>query len=102
MKRFKTMVLTATFIAGMITVPAQARTVIVNNQLMNQTQLLMMDMINCTTVPDGNYWVNNLTGQWGYAGGGVKGYVGDACRQSQPRKSLSERGLLYSPGELLR
>ncbi|MDB5928290.1 MAG: hypothetical protein JWN13_7226, partial [Betaproteobacteria bacterium] len=49
------------------------------------------------------YWLNLQTGAWGYAGHArVQGVLGDACVRQQRRKSLSERGLLYGPGELLR
>ncbi|MEQ1528281.1 MAG: hypothetical protein ABL925_03125 [Methylococcales bacterium] len=40
------------------------------------------------------------TGIWGYERGWAQGHISDNCQSRRP--SLSERGLLYSPGELLR
>jgi len=77
-----------------------ARNVIINNQRMNNAQLQYLDQLSCTYIADGNYWLNVSTGQWGYAGSGAQGYLGDNCNTR--RRSLSERGMLYSPGELLR
>jgi len=77
-----------------------ARNVVVNNQRMNDLQLQYLDQLSCNYIPDGSYWLNTSTGSWGYAGGGAQGYLGDNCNKRKP--GLSERGLLYSPGELLR
>ena len=83
---------------------AQAeRHVVVNGQRMNPSQIAMLDRAACATVPNGAYWLNTANGIWGYAGNPrPQGTIGDNCAQRARRPSLSERGLLYSPGELLR
>ena len=80
---------------------AQARHVIVNGQRMGPADLQRLDRASCTRVPNGRYWLNLRTGIWGYDGAPPQGRMGEHCRQ-QRHRSLSERGLLYSPGELLR
>lgn len=77
-----------------------ARNVFVNSQRMSNAQLQYLDQLSCNYIPDGRYWLNTSSGMWGYAGGGAQGYLGDNCNTR--RRSLSERGMLYSPGELLR
>ncbi len=78
------------------------RVIFVNGVKLNSIQISQLEQFACTGVPDGSYWIDMNSGAWGYAGSPVRvGYVGDACQQSQRRKSLSERGLLYSPGEIL-
>ena len=88
------------FSSLLISAQAVARNVVINNQQMNAVQIQYLDQLSCTRVPDGSYWLDYNTGMWGYAGGGMQGYISDQCNQRKP--SLSERGLLYSPGELLR
>lgn len=80
---------------------AQARYVVVNGQRMGPAQLQRLDRASCSRVPNGRYWLNLRSGVWGYEGGPPQGRMGENCPR-QRRKSLSERGLLYSPGELLR
>lgn len=90
-------------------VAAQSRLVVVNGIRLNDLQIMQLEYFNCIGIPNGWYWLNLQNGAWGYAGNwNVQGYFGDACRlpansqAAQRRKSLSERGLLYSPGEILR
>ncbi|WP_341889833.1 hypothetical protein [Variovorax sp. YR752] len=80
-----------------------ARFVVVNGSLVDNATLAQLDRVACTRVPDGHYWLNLQTGQWGYAGEPwVRGHIGDACPPAAPRQpSLSERGRLYRPGEIL-
>ena len=80
---------------------AQARYVVVNGQRMSAVDLQQLDRASCTRVPNGRYWLNIRTGVWGYEGGPPQGRMGEHCPR-QRHRSLSERGLLYSPGELLR
>ncbi|MEO8409037.1 MAG: hypothetical protein ABI478_00580 [Propionivibrio sp.] len=84
-----------------VIVGAQGRYVVVNGQQVGPAGLRQLDAASCVRVPNGRYWIDRRTAIWGYEGGLAQGRVGDNCRQSR-RKSLSERGLLYSPGELLR
>jgi hypothetical protein len=80
-----------------------ARVVVINGSLIDDATLAQLDRAACSRVPDGHYWLNLQTGQWGYAGEPwVRGHIGDACRPAaQRRPSLSERGRLYRPGEIL-
>jgi hypothetical protein len=84
---------------------AQAqRMVVVNGLRLNAEQIAWLEQRSCAPVPDGSYWLDLRTGAWGYAGWPQRqGFVGAACRtpSSAPRRSLSERGMLYRPGELI-
>ena len=98
----KTQVVTVACLAACL-VAAQAaaeRYVVVNGQRLGAAQIQYLDQVGCTYVPDGRYWIDMRTGIWGYEGGGPEGHISDNCNSRRP--SLSERGLLYSPGELLR
>ncbi len=82
------------------------RSIVVNGQVLTGEQIAVLDRATCTHVPSGRYWLLP-SGARGYEGYPVvAGFVGDQCREvaaTPPRrKSLSERGLLYGPGELLR
>lgn len=86
--------------------PSQAQTarfVVINGIRFDDATLAQLDRAACTRVPDGHYWLNLQNGQWGYAGEPwVRGYIGEACRPAPAREpSLSERGRLYRPGEIL-
>ncbi len=85
-----------------LTGTAQAgRNVFVNGVRMTNDDLGILEQWHCGPFPDGNYWLNFNNGVWGYAGNAFpQGNISDNCNTRQP--SLSERGLLYSPGELLR
>lgn len=52
-------------------------------------------------LPFGFYWLQN-NGDWGVVGDPVPRGNLFARSASPPHRGLSERGLLYSPGELLR
>ncbi len=87
---------------------AQSRLVFVNGVRMSDTQVMQLEYFACTQIPNGAYWLNVVNGAWGYVGNRqVQGYFGDQCgrpgnhQASQRRKSLSERGLLYSPNEII-
>ncbi len=87
-----------------VTVLYAERFVMINGQRLNNQQLYGLDRAHCGPVANGNYWLDYNTGIWGYAGNTTpQGHIADNCYQAQQRRpSLSERGLLYSPGELLR
>jgi len=75
---------------------------------MSDQQVSQLEYFACTPIPNGFYWLNLANGAWGYVGNlQVQGYFGDQCnapgngQASQRRRSLSERGMLYSPGEIL-
>jgi hypothetical protein len=91
--------LTATLLAS--AAQAQTRLVIVNGQRLNDEQVAYFDRVQCARIPNGRYWLNTTTGAWGYAGNPIiQGYLGGGCRSNQRHKSLSERGLLYTPNDL--
>lgn len=79
---------------------AAARFVMVNGQRLNTSEIQYLEQLSCNPIPDGRYWLDMRTGIWGYQGGGAQGHISDNCSTYRP--GLSERGLLYSPGELLR
>lgn len=102
MKTFTLLLLAALLLGASPASQAQVRYVVVNGQRMGPADLQRLDRASCSRVPNGRYWLNMQSGIWGYEGGPPQGRMGEHCRQVPRRKSLSERGLLYSPGELLR
>ena len=99
--------LTTVLLIALVSAPtfAQSRVVFVNGQRMTDQQISQLEFFACTAIPNGNYWLNLYTGAWGYVGSWqVQGTFGDQCnaQAQRQRKSLSERGMLYSPGEILR
>lgn len=87
---------------------AQSRFVFVTALRMSDQQINSLEYFSCVQIPNGWYWLNLINGAWGYAGSWqVQGYFGDQCalpaneQARRRRESLSERGLLYSPNELL-
>lgn len=64
---------------------AQTRWVVVNGERLSDAQIAHYDRLQCTTVPDGHYWLNPRTGVWGYAGDPrPQGRLGDGCAQEAP------------------
>lgn len=86
------------------TAAASDRVVVVNGQRLTPPQLDMIQRMHCAYIPNGHYWLNVVNGAWGYHGNPwTQGYLGQPCRGSagnQRHRSLSERGLLYTPGDL--
>ncbi len=78
------------------------RNVIVNGYRLVPEQVAQLQYAHCAYIPDGAYWLNMQTGAWGYAGNPFQqGVLGDPCRGGgQRHRGLSERGLLYTPGDL--
>jgi hypothetical protein len=73
------------------------RYVIVNGYVLNSAQIQRLEQQACVAIPDGKYWLRN-DGWWGHANDPTpRGKLGDYCR----KPSLSERGLLFRPGEIL-
>ena len=79
------------------------RQVIINGLRLNETQIAWLELRNCAPVPNGRYWLDLRTGAWGYPGWPRQGFVGDACAGPRPRHQpgLSERDMLYRPGEII-
>lgn len=86
--------------AALFAETAMARSVVVNGERLTAAEVQYLDRLSCSHIPNGRYWLNVRTGIWGYEGGGAQGHIADNCNARRP--GLSERGLLYSPGELLR
>ncbi|MEM0945664.1 MAG: hypothetical protein AAGI70_17145 [Pseudomonadota bacterium] len=81
------------------TLPASAQT-IVNGKRLTAAATEALAAYSCGPVWPGSYWLNMTTGQWGFAGNPIPmGHIRDRC--GSRRKSLSERGMLYRPGEIL-
>ena len=110
-QRISTLLAAAIALAGLVTTATafgQERYVVVNGIRMSDPQISQLELYNCAEIPNGSYWLNLLTGAWGYTGNWqVQGYFGAQCnapgnqRARQRRQSLSERGLLYTPTEIL-
>lgn len=101
MKRLVRLLLFSVCACSTVSVFAQMRYVVVNGQRLSDRQISQLDRMQCTLIPNGHYWLNMRTGAWGYAGNPVRqGWLGDYCRRTQRHRSLSERGLLYTPGDL--
>jgi hypothetical protein len=106
--RFATRALVAALLAAAAgAASAQWRYVVVNGERLSDLQVLQLERQNCSPIADGRYWYNAGTGAWGYEGDArPRGRFVNRCnwtyRDNGTRKSLSERGMLYSPGELLR
>ncbi len=86
--------------AALFAETASARFVVVNGERMGAADLAYLDRVSSSRVPDGRYWIDMRTGIWGYERGGAQGHIADNCNARRP--GLSECGLLYSSGELLR
>ena len=77
------------------------RYVVVNNKRLSEPEILMLERQRCGPIPNGRYWLNYSTGIWGYAGNPIpQGHITDNCYNPGRRPSLSERGMLFYPGEL--
>jgi hypothetical protein len=87
--------------AGFCSTAHAERYVVVNGQRMSIAQIAYLERLRCGPIPNGAYWLNTTTGVWGYAGNPrPMGHIQDNCPQR--RRSLSERGLLFAPGDWLR
>ena len=81
---------------------AQARSVVVNGQLLHPLQVVRIERLYCSPIADGRYWYDARNGWWGYEGDRrVQGRFFNRCAATAQRKSLSQRQLLYSTHEIL-
>jgi hypothetical protein len=94
-------------VAGLIALSTAAgiaragRYVVVNGDRLGDSEIMRYEM-QCGSIADGEYWVNPSTGVWGYEGDPTpQGGLSGNC-YTRRHKSLSEKGMLYSPWELLR
>jgi hypothetical protein len=85
---------------------AQWRYVVVNGQQLHPLQVERLERLYCSPIADGRYWYNSSTGIWGYEGdprpqGRFVYRCGWSTNAQGQRRSLSERGLLYSTHEII-
>jgi hypothetical protein len=66
-----------------------ARNVVVNGQAVYGQTLAQLDQLSGEPVPDGRYWLNLYTGEWGYEGGPSEGFIGQ--RPSPPAAGGNKR-----------
>ena len=79
------------------------RFVVVNGYRLSIPDIQNLERIRCGPVPNGRYWLNMWSGLWGYEGNPrPQGHIKDNCYKPQRRPSLSERGMLFSPGDWVR
>lgn len=52
------------------------RYVIVNGEPMAASQLTLLDQLHGEYIPNGRYWLNYNTGEWGYEDGPAQGVLG--------------------------
>lgn len=77
------------------------RYVVVNNNRLNDSEIMVLERWHCGPFPNGYYWLNTNNGLWGYADDpGRQGYITDNCYNPARRPGLSERGMLFYLGEL--
>ena len=78
------------------------RFVVVNGERLTNPDIVQLEQIACTPIPNGRYWLHS-SGVWGYEGNPQpQGRVGDCCRMNCQRPSLSQRGMLFSPYDWVR
>ncbi|HSA80255.1 MAG TPA: hypothetical protein VLE23_05495 [Geminicoccaceae bacterium] len=82
---------------------AQAeRRVVVNGVRLSLAEIQYLEGVRCGPIPNGSYWLDTTSGLWGYANDPrPQGYIQDNCYNPGRRPSLSERGMLFSPGDFI-
>jgi hypothetical protein len=90
-------------VCSLVSVASAERYVVVNGKRLSSSEIQYLEQWRCGPIPNGAYWLNVNSGIWGYAGNPMpQGHISDPCWVGTHRPGLSERGLLYSPGEILR
>ncbi|MEO1470087.1 MAG: hypothetical protein AAFV86_13610 [Pseudomonadota bacterium] len=73
----------------------------VNGKRLTADEMTALARYSCGPVWPGRYWLNMATGHWGFEGNPIPmGHIRDRCAGTQ-RPGLSQRGMLYRPGEIL-
>ncbi len=103
MKTTFVVIIMSAFLFSFLEVTHAERYIVVNGQRLSLPAIQYLERIHCGPVPNGRYWINMLTGVWGYEGNShSQGHVQDNCYSPQRRPSLSERGMLFSPRDWIR
>ena len=56
------------------------RYVVVNGAQLDHSEIRYLEGLACTSIPDGEYWLDTGSGIWGYAGDPrPRGRIGDRC-----------------------
>ena len=76
---------------------AAGRSVVINGERMNDHQLAVLDSAHCIPIPDGHYFLTELSGGvyvWGYAAnpGVPMGFLGEECRSRTSAPSSGPGG----------
>ena len=62
-----------------------SRQIYINGERLDARGIALVDQLSCgARVPNGRYWLNMITGAWGYEGGPIQGVVGH-CQTAEPR-----------------
>jgi hypothetical protein len=79
------------------------RWVVVNGIRLSVPEIQHLEGVSCVPIPNGSYWLDSTSGIWGYANDPrPQGHITDNCYNRGWRRSLSERGMLFSPYDFLR
>ena len=102
MRRLSFVVLIGSIILAMTGVARAERWVVVNDVRLSVPEIQYLEGIHCGPIPNGSYWLDTATGIWGYANDPQpQGHIQDNCYNPGRRPSLSERGMLFSPRDLI-
>ena len=85
---------------GLAGVAQAERDVVVNGQRLFAERIAELDRMHCGPVPDGNYWLSERFGMWGYAGNPApQGRISDNCSapDASSRRERKERLLRDRP-----
>jgi hypothetical protein len=78
------------------------RYVVINGQRLSEQQIESLERQLGGYIRNGVYWFNPYTGAWGFVGNPwPMGYISGRHSNARHHRSLSERGQLYYPGEIL-
>ena len=98
-----TSVMICSLLLSSIGVAFAERFVVVNGQRLSTPEIQNLERVRCGPIPNGRYWLNMWSGVWGYEGNPrPQGHIRDNCYNPQPRPGLSQRGMLFSPGDWIR
>lgn len=94
-RRFRNLVVAGLFIFFSNQAVAYDRYVVVNGSLVSTGELVLLDMLHGEYIPNGRYWLNLNTGQWGYEGGSAQGMLGGEYYRGSSLSSGCKDGFDY-------